>query len=188
MASLEYQREWRKKNLEHVREYGRRWRKKNLEKERKSDRQWYEKNREKKREYHRQWYKKNPEKVRERKRQWRKKNPEKGREYCRGWNRRFRLRIIEHLGGKCNRCGITDVRVLQIDHINGGGRRELRSLSRHQYYHLVFSDTIGKYQLLCANCNWIKKYESNENPNKAERERNMPIVNPINPIKPTPKG
>jgi hypothetical protein len=26
----------------------------------------------------------------------------------------------------------------------------------------VLADTTGSYQLLCANCNWIKKSENNE--------------------------
>lgn len=67
------------------------------------------------------------------------------------------------LGGKCGRCGFRDTRALQIDHINGGGSRENKG-SRN-YYRRVTESVIegeGKYQLLCANCNWIKRAENKE--------------------------
>lgn len=71
-----------------------------------------------------------------------------------------RLRIIEHLGGVCGRCGIDDWRVLQVDHVLGGGRQErLSSTSGDRYYDEIMESPPGKYQLLCANCHQIKHYE-----------------------------
>ncbi len=79
----------------------------------------------------------------------------------------FRNEILEKLGGKCAICGFSDRRALQIDHINGGGTREMIEKSRSSYAHyknVIASIAAGenKYQLLCANCNWIKRYENNE--------------------------
>jgi Zn-finger protein len=34
--------------------------------------------------------------------------------------------------------------------------------SRIRYMKNVIADTTGKYQLLCANCNWIKRHEMYE--------------------------
>lgn len=66
------------------------------------------------------------------------------------------------LGGACMRCEYADLRALQIDHVNGGGRKERREDTRHpaSYYQEVIREAdSGKYQLLCANCNWIKYVE-----------------------------
>lgn len=76
-----------------------------------------------------------------------------------------RKRIIDRLGGVCVRCGFSDWRALQIDHVRGGGRKELKEIGKgnsRKYYIRVLKDTTGKYQLLCANCNWIKRWENNE--------------------------
>lgn len=76
-----------------------------------------------------------------------------------------RKEALQHLGNKCVRCGNTDPRVLQIDHVNGGGTSQRRTPSWNVYAELrKILDTIpGKiYQLLCANCNLIKKAERGE--------------------------
>jgi hypothetical protein len=56
----------------------------------------------------------------------------------------------------------------QVDHINGGGNKEKGNITRT--YWLVVLEEIpkypNKYQLLCANCNWIKKYENKEDKHK----------------------
>lgn len=68
------------------------------------------------------------------------------------------------LGGKCCRCGFADRRALQIDHVNGGGKSELLKYGggSSTYLKKVLSAPAGIYQLLCANCNWIKRWENNE--------------------------
>lgn len=78
-----------------------------------------------------------------------------------------RARLIKFLGGICKRCGFDDSRALQVDHIKGGGRKEFRDnpkfLKAKTYMEEVRLHP-EKYQLLCANCNWIKRYENNEIP------------------------
>jgi hypothetical protein len=73
----------------------------------------------------------------------------------------YRLRVIEHLGGKCKDCGFTDIRALQIDHVDGGGIKDRAGLM-YGFWKKVLSDTSGKYQLLCANCNAIKRIVNKE--------------------------
>ncbi len=73
--------------------------------------------------------------------------------------------ILDILGNKCCRCGFSDYRALQIDHVNGNGAAETRGLSQKTYLNKILrslQNGEGKYQLLCANCNWIKRYENNE--------------------------
>jgi hypothetical protein len=66
------------------------------------------------------------------------------------------------LGSKCIKCGFSDVRALQIDHIDGGGGKELQTIGSPGVYRKVLTAPQGVYQLLCANCNWIKRYENEE--------------------------
>jgi hypothetical protein len=77
---------------------------------------------------------------------------------------RIRTQIIQKLGGVCVQCGFSDIRALQIDHILGGGNKELQNGKRGglMYYYKVLRDRTGLYQLLCANCNWIKRCEQKE--------------------------
>jgi hypothetical protein len=103
---------------------------------------------------------------------------ERGKETRNQWarhnKRRLRLDAIQKLGGKCSNMncrwlnddgtlGCKDTEVLQIDHKEGGGHKERQEIkSPSTYYRLIIADTTGKYQLLCANCNWKKRYESGE--------------------------
>lgn len=82
------------------------------------------------------------------------------------YNLKRRLEILEKYGSKCGRCGFDDYRVLQIDHVNGGGKNEHGMIAKTIYYKKVLNDKSGNYQILCANCNWIKKYEENETSSK----------------------
>lgn len=86
------------------------------------------------------------------------------------YRERLRKAAVDILGGVCIRCGFSDIRALQIDHINGGGHAERKIVNkksgRQHYYKQVVDSVLNnenKYQLLCANCNWIKRFENNEN-------------------------
>lgn len=78
----------------------------------------------------------------------------------------WRAAALAVLGGKCARCGNADERVLQIDHVNGGGRRDPNWTHNTRTYakRVVASVLAGEatYQLLCSNCNWIKRWENGE--------------------------
>ena len=78
---------------------------------------------------------------------------------------RLRLMVLDALGGRCCKCGFSDFRALQIDHINGGGIIDRHKMSKGYHESIVksFLANENKYQLLCANCNWIKRSENNEN-------------------------
>lgn len=86
---------------------------------------------------------------------------------------KLRIEILEKLGNMCvNPYGLhdkpfTDVRCLQIDHVNGHGLKEMKSFhDRKAYYRFILKrirNGSKDYQLLCANCNWIKRHENQEN-------------------------
>src|SRR3990167_10375303 len=95
--------------------------------------------------------------------QWTKDNPDKVRAAQRKYSRNLRLQALEKLGSKCERCGFNDPRALQIDHINGGGVRERKKgTSQHVFYRSIVNGERTDLQLLCANCNWIKRAERKE--------------------------
>ena len=89
--------------------------------------------------------------------------------------------LFELLGGKrCIKCGFSDERALQFDHINGGGCKDYdrfggrKRVDSMQKYYIKHPEEAKKtLQVLCANCNWIKRHENNEistnnNPFKTE--------------------
>lgn len=77
----------------------------------------------------------------------------------------FRDKVLEMFGSKCNNCGNSDVRVLQLDHRLGAleARDEYLRSGSSLYEALAGGRKREEdFQLLCANCNAIKKYEENE--------------------------
>jgi hypothetical protein len=97
---------------------------------------------------------------------------ELGKYRCRQTTERAKLATFAHLGGVCCRCGFADPRALQIDHVAGDGQGDRRlKRSRIAWYRAVREDAAGRFQLLCANCNWIKRWENGEHLPLAERPR-----------------
>jgi hypothetical protein len=70
----------------------------------------------------------------------------------RAYDRGLKQRKIDSLGGKCVVCGITDIRMLQIDHVNGDGARRVTSFAE-------LRASPDRFQVLCANHHMLKTYE-----------------------------
>lgn len=89
-----------------------------------------------------------------------------------------RKEIFQLLGGaKCVRCGFTDMRALQIDHVKGGGFKELKGVKSLAAYYKLIRANPRRYQVLCANCNQIKKVEENEVRSTGYPERRSHVTN-----------
>lgn len=125
----------------------------------------------------RKWRAENPERWKAiagpARKRWKNNNRDAHREAQREHRYRLRREILTLIGGLfCKHCGYdADWRALQIDHIHGGGKHDMRTqstntnvwtlrrwLRRHQ------KEARSRYQVLCANCNWIKRYENGEHP------------------------
>lgn len=80
----------------------------------------------------------------------------------------MRDKVVLELGGKCA-CGFTDTRALQIDHIKGGGNDDRRKFGGRWrlFYEYVAANPL-KFQILCANCNAIKRIENSEHRSPAQ--------------------
>ena len=98
-------------------------------------------------------------------RKYRLNNLDKVRESQKRYHAKNREKLFSALGATCKNCGFSDIRALQIDHINGGGIKERRTINTKDFHRVVLKSVINnenKYQLLCANCNWIKRTERQE--------------------------
>jgi len=85
--------------------------------------------------------------------------------------------LMQHLGGyECScqgedcwhdgPCQVVDLRCLQIDHKYGGGTKEMRWFGSNTnmvfYYTRHLDEAEINLQVLCANCNWVKKHRNKE--------------------------
>lgn len=95
---------------------------------------------------------------------YREKNRESLREQSRSNRRKIKFEALAMYGPCCFECGITDIRVLQIDHIENNGNTERNSLGGYKYAGYQFYQWLKKrgwpqgYQTLCANHNLIKYF------------------------------
>jgi len=78
----------------------------------------------------------------------------------------LRTQVYDLLGHTCRKCDFSDKRALQIDHVHGGGNEEHAQIKNAQKFlkKVIAEAATGAYQILCANCNWIKRHERDENP------------------------
>ena len=91
---------------------------------------------------------------------WREQNKEKVHQYARNHKQKRRKQVIEYLGGKCINCGISDWRLLQVNHINGGGNEERRIRTNYKTWEQILNgERSGEFDVRCANCNILHEYE-----------------------------
>jgi hypothetical protein len=94
------------------------------------------------------------------------------RELDRESYQRLKKDVFEHYGGfQCAGCGFTDPRCLSLDHVEDNGaehRRQLQKqfgqtqlfVGRAIYAWLRKNNYPPGFQVLCMNCQWIKKFEA----------------------------
>ena len=123
---------------------------------------------------HREYYK-NRERYKQGSKEYRVKHKERLNAYKRNIIESlyiYALDIIcqsqEH---RCKLCGESDLRCLQFDYINGNGRNEARSYGRlYVWIRNNPEQARQKFQILCCNCNWRKRWINNEFGRKTKRE------------------
>ena len=139
----------------------------NKEKTRQAQAKWRANKRQSSRAYFGQYRIRNRDKVNESNRKYVEANRPNIRKRQRAQYAEKRLKAMRIISPDlvCVKCGFSDMRALQIDHVHGGGTQE-RLTRQHA---LVYSEILAKpieahmkYQLLCANCNWIKRAEQKE--------------------------
>lgn len=94
---------------------------------------------------------------------WYQKNRAKADINAKNYHRRLKQIVVYGYGGKCAICGIDDIDVLTIDHVNDNGaqQRKERGRSREMGHGLLTrlrnECFPSEYQVLCANCNMRKE-------------------------------
>ena len=96
------------------------------------------------------------------------------RQYRKQQYMRRKMDVMSHYSNgvpKCATCGIEDIRVLSIDHVEGGGNAHKKSTgvmtSGDKMYHWLRKNKYPPgFQVLCMNCQFIKRHENNECPCK----------------------
>ncbi len=95
------------------------------------------------------------------------------------YRRRQRASALDLLGRRCRHCGLDDARVLEIDHIEGDGSRDRSNRRRNGSGYMVgqvLAGTEGRFQLLCANCNWRKRVSNQEHVGSHLKELRGPFI------------
>lgn len=117
----------------------------------------------------RQYFSTRKEKRRTLLREWKRKNRHRVRQSGQRERERIRNYVFTALGGVCKKCGFSDWRALQVDHIDRATEPDGHKLRCGTgLYRAIANGTKSTdgLQLLCANCNWIKRYENNEHNSK----------------------
>jgi hypothetical protein len=71
-------------------------------------------------------------------------------------------KAFAHYGSKC-KCGFSDTRALSIDHIDGFSQLWPGQRRGYALYLWLIKHKFPKgFQLLCMNCQWIKRFENRE--------------------------
>jgi len=115
-------------------------------------------------DYGAHFYRQNPEKKKTAAREWRKRNPEKVKEMLRNYydthreqtnnahrkrKRMIKQKIVDMLGGKCQRCGYARcLAALEFHHKDPTVKEHSLEMNKRE---LVNFDP-NKYELVCANC------------------------------------
>lgn len=80
--------------------------------------------------------------------------------------KQHRKEALESIGDlKCQSCNIDDYRVLVIDHLYGGGNVERKALNSVVKFYKLVKEQPERYQILCHNCNYLKRIDNNEHGN-----------------------
>lgn len=85
--------------------------------------------------------------------------------------------IVNHYGGKCACCDVSDICFLTIDHINNDGYKlrknnKYRSYGLWYYRKIIASNFPLDLQILCFNCNIAKAHNGGVCPHKHQTLRN----------------
>lgn len=95
----------------------------------------------------------------------------------RNYKQRVKRECFQLFGDKCKACEYSDIRALQLDHTHGNPHRRAGQYGRGStgLYIAILKGRlpVSAFQLLCANCNWIKRMESRRE-NGRKRETTCP--------------
>ena len=117
----------------------------------------------------RKWRLSHVKEAKEYNKKYAKEHFERGRELKQRRNDKLKLEVLSYYSNvdfpKCVICGIEDIDILTIDHINGDGAEHRRSIGGNRiancgisFYHWLRKNKFPTgFQTLCFNCNYKKE-------------------------------
>ena len=115
--------------------------------------------------YYQEYQKKHREKINQTNREWQKRNRHKVREWEKKDYYYYRNMLFDILGHECKICGFNDKRGLCFDHIDNKGYEDRKRTNSKQLVRNYARNPITAYntlQVLCCNCNQIKRFISGD--------------------------
>lgn len=94
--------------------------------------------------------------------------------------RKYKILALKHYSHdtmKCLWCGIDDIRVLDLDHINDDGAKHRDEINYNLIFWIKKNNFPPMFQVLCRNCNWIKEL------NRREKKFEAKYTNEYKPLK-----
>lgn len=136
---------------------------------------WKQRNRQAVNARRRELYAASPDKHRERQRAYKAGDAKPkvlaaNREWSTGYRARLRAEMLAAYGSVCNCCGEATTQFLQLDHVENDGhldRKEHKTSNKLFAFLRGLGWPKGRYQLLCANCNFGKLMNGGVCPHKA---------------------
>lgn len=126
-----------------------------------------------KNDYAKQWRAANPDKVRAsnveryathraeyraRYEKEKREDPHRFAKYRKKERVKLKRSVIDMYGGECAGCGFSDIACLSIDHINGDGYRERKTIEGYKFYrHLLKTPRRIDLRVLCMNCQFMAR-------------------------------
>jgi len=175
MGDTIYSKKYREEHKEEIRENNKNYNLEHREEHKVYQKDYYQKHKEKKLKYLQNYRVIHKNKIKEYSKNWREINKERISKKRVEKTQKLRLEVMKKLTDGNIRCqnpncstfgGCKDIRCLQIDHIDGGGTKERKTVRSYSFYSkllkLPSKELKSKYKLLCANCNCIKRIENKE--------------------------
>lgn len=93
-------------------------------------------------------------------------------------SQRNRVDCIIGLGGRCECCGLDDIRFLTIEHKTGGGTEHRNARDSYGVYVDIKRSgyDLAKYGVLCYNCNCASNANGGVCPHKEEHESDVSLL------------
>ena len=137
---------------------------KSIEKKRAYDRAYNATHKEKLKKQSHEYYLANKEKIIQKSKKHAQENSERIKQYHKGYHGKHRLEVLAKIDPamKCANCGCDDTRLLEINHIKGGGKKEQKKAGVTRNLVLLIQTSkrgTEDLNLLCRACNALDHLE-----------------------------
>jgi hypothetical protein len=147
------------KSKEKKRAYQKAYRQANAERRKAYNKAYYRAHAERRKAYNKAYWQAHAERIKAQQKAYRQAHAERIKARKKAYQQKMKEIVLSHYSGgvsKCACCGEQNMAFLSIDHIEGGGRKQMRKLKRGgaPFYHwLVNNGYPSGYRVLCINCN-----------------------------------